>query len=228
MAELDLFSKASSGEVPVMTRRLIQLFLGLSLYGLSIALIVRADLGLDPWDVLSQGVFERFAEAAGLGFGMVVNLIGMAVLLLWIPLRQKPGIGTIANVLVIGSVAGLALRYIPADPVLPVRSLFLATGIVLNGVASGAYIGAGLGPGPRDGLMTGLVARTGWPIKVVRTAIELTVVVAGWALGGSVGVGTILYALAIGPLVQIFLPVFTVGKEEGRKTLPDREPARPV
>lgn len=211
-----------------MTRRLIQLFLGLSLYGLSIALIVRADLGLDPWDVLSQGVFERFAEPAGLGFGMVVNLIGMAVLLLWIPLRQKPGIGTIANVLVIGSVAGLALRYIPADPVLPVRSLFLATGIVLNGVASGAYIGAGLGPGPRDGLMTGLVARTGWPIKTVRTAIELTVVVAGWTLGGSVGVGTILYALAIGPLVQIFLPVFTVGKEEGRKTLPDREPARPV
>lgn len=211
-----------------MTRRLIQLFLGLSLYGLSIALIIRADLGLDPWDVLSQGVFERFAEPAGLGFGMVVNLIGMAVLLLWIPLRQKPGIGTIANVLVIGSVAGLALRYIPADPVLPVRSLFLATGIVLNGVASGAYIGAGLGPGPRDGLMTGLVARTGWPIKTVRTAIELTVVVAGWTLGGSVGVGTILYALAIGPLVQIFLPVFTVGKEEGRKTLPDREPARPV
>lgn len=211
-----------------MTRRLIQLFLGLSLYGLSIALIIRADLGLDPWDVLSQGVFERFAEPAGLGFGMVVNLIGMAVLLLWIPLHQKPGIGTIANVLVIGSVAGLALRYIPADPVLPVRSLFLATGIVLNGVASGAYIGAGLGPGPRDGLMTGLVARTGWPIKTVRTAIELTVVVAGWTLGGSVGVGTILYALAIGPLVQIFLPVFTVGKEEGRKTLPDREPARPV
>jgi uncharacterized membrane protein YczE len=228
MTELDLFSKASSSETPLMTRRLIQLFLGLSLYGLSIALIIRADLGLDPWDVLSQGVFERFAEPAGLGFGMVVNLIGMAVLLLWIPLRQKPGIGTIANVLVIGSVAGLALRYIPADPVLPVRSLFLATGIVLNGVASGAYIGAGLGPGPRDGLMTGLVARTGWPIKAVRTAIELTVVVAGWALGGSVGVGTILYALAIGPLVQIFLPAFTVGKEDGRKTLPDREPAGPA
>ncbi|MCC4293948.1 membrane protein YczE [Brevundimonas aurantiaca] len=211
-----------------MTRRLIQLFLGLSLYGLSIGLIVRADLGLDPWDVLSQGVLERFAEPAGLGFGTVVNLIGMAVLLLWIPLRQKPGIGTIANVLVIGSVAGLALRYIPADPVLSVRSLFLATGIVLNGVASGAYIGAGLGPGPRDGLMTGLVARTGWPIKVVRTAIELTVVVAGWAVGGSVGIGTILYALAIGPLVQIFLPVFTVGKEDGRKTLPDGKPARPA
>ncbi len=228
MTELDLFSKASLGETPLMTRRLIQLFLGLSLYGLSIGLIVRADLGLDPWDVLSQGIFERFAEPAGLGFGMVVNLIGMAVLLLWIPLRQKPGIGTIANVLVIGSVAGLALRHIPTDAVLPVRSLFLATGIVLNGVASGAYIGADLGPGPRDGLMTGLVARTGWPIKVVRTAIELTVVVAGWALGGSVGVGTILYAFAIGPLVQIFLPVFTVGKEEGRKTLPDREPARPV
>ncbi|KAK0352004.1 hypothetical protein LTR94_022599 [Friedmanniomyces endolithicus] len=194
-----------------MTRRLIQLFLGLSLYGLSIGLIVRADLGLDPWDVLSQGIFERFAEPAGLDFGMVVNLIG-----------------TIANVLVIGSVAGLALRYIPADPVLPVRSLFLATGIVLNGVASGAYIGAGLGPGPRDGLMTGLVARTGWPIKAVRTAIELTVVSAGWALGGSVGVGTILYALAIGPLVQIFLPAFTVGKEDGRKTLPGGKPTRPA
>jgi uncharacterized membrane protein YczE len=228
MTELDLFSKASSGETPLMTRRLIQLFLGLSLYGLSIGLIVRADLGLDPWDVLSQGIFERFAEPAGLGFGMVVNLIGMAVLLLWIPLRQKPGIGTIANVLVIGSVAGLALRYIPADPVLPVRSLFLATGIVLNGVASGAYIGAGLGPGPRDGLMTGLVACTGWPIKAVRTAIELTVVAAGWALGGSVGVGTILYALAIGPLVQIFLPAFTVGKEDGRKTLPGGKPTRPA
>lgn len=193
-----------------MTRRLIQLFIGLVLYGLSIALIVRADLGLDPWDVLNQGVFERFAKPAGVSFGLVVNLIGMAVLLLWIPLRQKPGIGTVANVLIIGTVANFGLDWIPSDLDLPLRASLLIAGIVLNGVASGAYIGAGLGPGPRDGLMTGIVARTGWPVKWVRTAIELTVIAVGWLLGGSVGVGTVLYALTIGPLVHIFLPLFTV------------------
>jgi len=146
-----------------MTRGLIQLFAGLFLYGLSMALIVRADLGLDPWDVLNQGVFERFAKPAGVSFGLVVNLIGMAVLLLWIPLRQKPGIGTVANVLIIGTVANFGLDWIPSDLDLPLRASLLIAGIVLNGVASGAYIGAGLGPGPRDGLMTGIVARTGWP-----------------------------------------------------------------
>jgi len=193
-----------------MTRRLIQLFIGLVLYGLSIALIVRADLGLDPWDVLNQGVFERFAKPAGVSFGLVVNLIGMAVLLLWIPLRQKPGIGTVANVLIIGTVANFGLDWIPSDLDVPLRASLLIAGIVLNGVASGAYIGAGLGPGPRDGLMTGIVARTGWPVKWVRTAIELTVIAVGWLLGGSVGVGTVVYALTIGPLVHIFLPLFTV------------------
>ena len=193
-----------------MTRRLIQLFAGLFLYGLSIALIVRADLGLDPWDVLNQGVFERFAKPAGINFGLVVNLIGMAVLLLWIPLRQKPGIGTVANVLVIGTVANVGLGWIPSDLGLPLRAGLLIAGIVLNGVASGAYIGAGLGPGPRDGLMTGIIARTGWPVKWVRTAIELAVLAVGWLLGGSVGVGTLLYALTIGPLVHIFLPLFTI------------------
>lgn len=193
-----------------MTRRLIQLFIGLVLYGLSIALIVRADLGLDPWDVLNQGVFERFAKPSGVSFGLVVNLIGMAVLLLWIPLRQKPGIGTVANVLVIGTVANFGLDWIPSDLGLPLRTGLLIAGIVLNGVASGAYIGAGLGPGPRDGLMTGIVARTGWPVKWVRTAIELTVIAVGWRLGGSVGVGTLLYALTIGPLVHVFLPLFTI------------------
>jgi uncharacterized membrane protein YczE len=193
-----------------MTRRLIQLFIGLFLYGLSIALIVRADLGLDPWDVLNQGVFERFAKLSGVSFGLVVNLIGMAVLLLWIPLRQKPGIGTVANVLVIGAVANFGLDWIPSDLGLPLRAGLLIAGIVLNGVASGAYIGAGLGPGPRDGLMTGIVARTGWPVKWVRTAIELTVIAVGWRLGGSVGVGTLLYALTIGPLVHVFLPLFTI------------------
>jgi uncharacterized membrane protein YczE len=193
-----------------MTRRLIQLFAGLVLYGLSIALIVRADLGLDPWDVLNQGVFERFAGPAGISFGLVVNLIGMAVLLLWIPLREKPGIGTVANVLVIGTVANLGLDWIPSDLGLPLQASLLIGGIVLNGVASGAYIGAGLGPGPRDGLMTGIVARTGWPVKWVRTSIELAVIAVGWLLGGSVGLGTVLYAVTIGPLVHVFLPMFTI------------------
>ena len=193
-----------------MTRRLIQLFAGLVLYGLSIALIVRADLGLDPWDVLNQGVFERFAGPAGISFGLVVNLIGMAVLLLWLPLRQKPGIGTVANVLVIGTVANLGLDWIPSDLGLPLQASLLIGGIVLNGVASGAYIGAGLGPGPRDGLMTGIVARTGWPVKWVRTSIELAVIAVGWLLGGSVGLGTVLYAVTIGPLVHVFLPMFTI------------------
>lgn len=193
-----------------MTRRLIQLFIGLVLYGLSIALIVRADLGLDPWDVLNQGVFEGFAKPSGVSFGLVVNLIGIAVLLLWIPLRQKPGIGTVANVLVIGTVANFGLDWISSDLGLPLRAGLLIAGIVLNGVASGAYIGAGLGPGPRDGLMTGIVARTGWPVKWVRTAIELAVIAVGWRLGGSVGVGTLLYALTIGPLVHVFLPLFTI------------------
>ncbi|WP_313012017.1 hypothetical protein [Brevundimonas sp.] len=193
-----------------MTRRLIQLFSGLVLYGLSIALIVRADLGLDPWDVLNQGVFERFARPAGISFGLVVNLIGLAVLLLWIPLRQKPGVGTVANVLVIGTVANVGLDWIPTDLDLSLRAGLLIAGIVLNGVASGAYIGAGLGPGPRDGLMTGIVARTGWPVKWVRTAIELSVIAVGWLLGGSVGLGTVLYAVTIGPLVHVFLPLFTI------------------
>ena len=196
-----------------MTRRLIQLFIGLILYGLSIAMIVRGDLGLDPWDVLNQGVFERFASPAGISFGLVVNLIGMAVLLLWIPLRQKPGIGTVANVLVIGTVANLGLDWIPSHLGLPLQVGLLVGGIILNGVASGAYIGAGLGPGPRDGLMTGIVARTGWPVKWVRTSIELTVIAVGWLLGGSVGLGTVLYAVAIGPLVHVFLPMFTIRRK---------------
>lgn len=194
----------------MLIRRLIQLFVGLGFYGLAIAMIVRADLGLDPWDVLNQGVFERFAEPAGLSFGVVVNLIGVAVLLLWIPLRQMPGFGTLANVLVVGTIANLGLHWIPADLPLLVRILLLVCGIVLTGVASGCYIGAGLGAGPRDGLMTGIVRRTGWPVKWVRTAIELAVVAVGWSLGGSVGLGTIAYALTIGPVVHVFLPMFVI------------------
>ncbi|GIJ52471.1 membrane protein [Virgisporangium aliadipatigenens] len=188
-------------------RRLVQLQLGLALYGLSLAVFVRADLGLDPWDVFHQGV----AEHTGLGLGWIVNITGAVVLLLWIPLRQRPGIGTVSNVLVVGTVAEVGLALIPTPSALWIRALMLATAIVLNGVATGAYIGARLGPGPRDGLMTGLKER--YPrlsIRLVRTAIEVTVLAIGFLLGGSVGVGTIAYALAIGPLSQIFLPMLTV------------------
>lgn len=189
-----------------MTKRLVQLLLGLALYGFSMALMVRAVLGLDPWDVFHLGVSLR----VGWSFGTVVNVVGALVLLLWLPLRQKPGIGTVANILVIGTVADLSLAMLPAFETLPVRGGAMIAGIVLNGVAGAAYIGAGLGPGPRDGLMTGIVRRTGWPIWRVRTGIELAVLAAGWVMGGVAGVGTILYAVAIGPLVQLFLPMFTL------------------
>jgi uncharacterized membrane protein YczE len=186
-------------------RRFVQLQLGLILYGVSLALMVRADLGLDPWDIFHQGV----AEKIGLSFGLVVNLVGLAVLLLWIPLRQWPGLGTISNVLVIGTTTDLALAVLAAPDALAVRGAFLVLGIGLNAVATAAYIGAGFGPGPRDGLMTGLVRRTGWAVKWTRMGIEVSVLSIGWLLGGTAGVGTILYAIAIGPLVQPLLPLFS-------------------
>ena len=194
----------------LMARRLFQLLVGLILYGLAVAMIVRAGLGLDPWNVLNQGVAERLP----LSYGVVMILIGAAVLLLWLPLRQKPGIGTVANVFLIGVFADLGLAWIPADLPLAVRIVMLVTGVVLTGVATGAYVGAGLGPGPRDGLMTGIVKRTGWPVKYVRTAIEIAVVAVGWLLGGAVGLGTVLFALTIGPLVHVFLPLFTIRDAE--------------
>lgn len=201
-----------------MTRRLTQLFAGLLLYGFSLGLMVRATLGLDPWDVFQQGL----ADDIGLSLGMTVNLVGALVLLLWIPLRQRPGIGTIANILVIGFAVDWSLWLIPEVESLPLRILMLAVSIALNGVAGGAYIGAGLGPGPRDGLMTGLVARTGRSIRLVRTAIEGTVLAIGWLLGGTLGVGTILYALSIGPLVHLTLPWFTI---EDPAPTADQEPS---
>jgi uncharacterized membrane protein YczE len=201
------------------TRRLVQLLWGLALYGISMALMLRANLGLDPWDVLHQGLAPRI----GLSFGMTVNLLGLIVLLLWIPLRQRPGIGTVLNILIIGTVVDLALPLLPAPEGYPARFAFLIAGIVLNGIAGGAYIGAGLGPGPRDGLMTGIAGRTGWPIKIVRTAIELSVLAAGWLMGGTVGVGTVLYALTIGWVVHYALPFFTLGRKD-----PGPEPAVPM
>lgn len=195
-------------------RRLVQLVAGLALYGTSMAMQIRATLGLNPWDVLHEGLTRQ----TPLGFGLITAVTGVVVLLLWIPLRQRPGIGTVANVLVIAVTVDLALALIPAPGGLPGRIALMAGGIVLNGVASAAYVGARLGPGPRDGLMTGLAARTGGSLRLVRTGIEVTVLAAGWVLGGTVGVGTVLYALAIGPLTQLFLPFVVV-----------REPApRPV
>jgi uncharacterized membrane protein YczE len=199
----------------MMTRRLIQLLIGLSLYGASMALMVRAGLGLDPWDVFHQGLSGR----VGLSIGMLVNIVGALVLLFWIPLRQKPGIGTIANVLVIGTAMDLTMLVLPDLNGLPIRGAGLVLAVVVNGIAGAMYIGAGLGPGPRDGLMTGLARRTGWSIRVVRTGIELTVLASGWLLGGTVGLGTVIYAFAIGPLVQAFLPLFTIRDTASRETI---------
>lgn len=180
---------------------------GLVLYGVSMALMIESRLGLDPWDVFHQGV----AETTGLRFGSVVIITGAVVLLLWIPLRQRPGVGTIANVIVIGVAVEAALAVIPAVDPVPGRIALLTGGILLNGVATGLYIGARLGPGPRDGLMTGYVARNPRrSIRLVRTTIEVTVLAIGWLLGGTVGLGTIAYALAIGPLAHVFIPLFTV------------------
>jgi uncharacterized membrane protein YczE len=186
-------------------RRLTQLFAGLVLYGFSDALMLLAGLGVDPWDVFHQGLSRQF----GLGVGTWAIIVGAFVLALWIPLRQRPGFGTVSNVLVVGTVIDICLATIPAPHSLAWRIVFLLAGVGLNGVATGAYIGAGLGPGPRDGLMTGLAAR-GHSIRVVRTALELSVLASGWALGGTVGVGTVVYALAIGPLAHFFIPLFQI------------------
>ncbi|GHF87180.1 membrane protein [Kitasatospora xanthocidica] len=190
------------GDTHGLARRLPQLFTGLALYGVSMALMLRAGLGLDPWDVLHQGL----QRSLGLSVGAWVTICGALVLLLWIPLRQRPGLGTVSNVLVIGAAMDLTLRFVDGFEALPARIAVTAAAIVLNGLASGLYIGARFGPGPRDGLMTGLHRRTGRSLRLIRTGIELAVLAAGLLLGGTAGVGTVAYALAIGPLVQFFLP----------------------
>lgn len=187
-------------------RRFIQLQIGLLLYGASLALMVRANLGLNPWSVFHQGL----SELTGLSLGTIVNLVGALVLLIWIPLRQKPGIGTICNVLVLGTAADLTLAVLPPVTGLPMQVALLVGAILLNGAATGAYIGAGLGPGPRDGLTTGGVRVTGWEVRWVRMAVEVLVLALGWMLGGAIGVGTVAYALFNGPLLQIFLPIFEI------------------
>jgi uncharacterized membrane protein YczE len=186
--------------------RLVQLVIGLVLVGFALALIVQADLGLDPWNVFHQGVSER----TDIGLGWVVILASLVILLLWIPLRQRPGIGTILNALLVGLSIEVGITVLPSPSGLAARVAFLAVGIVVNGIAIGMYIGAGLGPGPRDGLMTGLAAR-GHSVRIVRTAIELTALVVGFALGGSVGIGTVVFAVTVGPIVHVTLPRFDRG-----------------
>jgi uncharacterized membrane protein YczE len=196
-----------------LVRRTSQLFAGLVLYGISMAFMVESGLGLNPWDVFHQGV----SETTGLSFGLVVILTGIPILLIWIPLRQRPGFGTVANLVVIGFVVDGTLAVLQPGESLAMRITFLVTGIALNGVATGLYIGSKLGPGPRDGLMTGLVGR--FPrlsIRLVRTGIEVFVLGVGFLMGGTVGIGTVAYALAIGPLAQVFISAFTV--RTGRHT----------
>ena len=189
-----------------MPRRLIQVLAGLVLYGISDSMLLLAGLGLDPWDVLHQGLSRR----TGIPTGTWVIIVGALVLLLWIPLRQRPGIGTVCNVILLGVVIDVVLAVVPPPHPMPVRAVVMVSGVVLNGVATGLYIGAGLGPGPRDGLMTGFAAR-GHSLRVTRTCIELTVLAAGWLLGGTVGVGTVVYAVSIGPLAHVFIPLLSRG-----------------
>ena len=195
-----------------MVRRVVQLYAGLVLFGISMAMVVRSELGNIPWDVLHQGV----SDSTGISFGTVTILTGVLVLLLWIPIRERPGLGTVSNVLVIGPVVDLSLWLVPdqvdadgPDRWAP-RVLLFVAGVVLNALATAMYIGSRFGAGPRDGLMTGLHRRTGWSIRLVRTTLEVLVVAVGWALGGTFGVGTVVFALVIGPLIQLFLPRLTV------------------
>ncbi|MDQ0576883.1 membrane protein YczE [Agromyces albus] len=196
---------------PVLVRRFTQLLVGLFLYGIGIALIVRGELGVAPWDVLTQGIMKQ----TGLSFGLITVIMSGIVLLLWIPIRQRPGLGTILNALLVGPAIDVGLWLIPTGLDLWVRALLLPAGILLLAVATGLYIGAHFGPGPRDGLMTGLHRVTGWRIWIVRTSIEVTVLAAGWLLGGNVGIGTLAFALLIGPLCGYTMPLFAV-KRSGR------------
>jgi len=188
----------------LLTRRVAQLIIGLFIYGVALAMMMRAVIGVGPWDVLSQGVSNH----TGIPFGWTTNIIGAIVLLLWIPLRQRPGIGTVANVLLLGTSAQIGLAVIPVQVGWMSQALVFAAGLVLLALATGLYIGAGFGPGPRDGLMTGLNKRFGIPIWAARTAIEISVLIIGWLLGGNVGIGTLAFALLIGPLCNLTIPLF--------------------
>jgi uncharacterized membrane protein YczE len=198
--------------------RLVRLYAGLAGFGVSLALMLRARLGLGPWDVLHQGI----ARHLGVQIGWVTIAVSGLVLLAWIPLRQRPGLGTISNAVIVGLVVNGALDVLPAPGALAWRTAWLAAGIGLNALATACYIGAGLGPGPRDGLMTGLAAR-GYSLRLVRTLIELSALGAGIALGGSFGPGTVAYAMSIGPLTQVLLPRLTVRRPPGENETGENE-----
>ena len=207
-----------------MLARLSRLIPGLILYGIADAFMIRAAVGVDPWTVFAQGLSLR----TGIGIGILTNLIGLLVLLLWIPLRQRPGLGTILNILLVGPGIELGLWLLPAPEPLWLRVAYFAAGLLLLAVASGIYIGARLGSGPRDGLMTGIHARFGTPIWVGRTAVEVTVLLAGWALGGNVGLGTVAFAILIGPLCNLTLPLLDPETRKARGALRGDSPGRPA
>lgn len=191
-----------------MPRRILQLLVGLPLYGIGAALTVAAGLGVDPWTVFAEGISQR----TGIGVGWVTNIVGLLLLVAWIPLRQKPGIGTIANILILGTAMQITLWLVPPISGVVAQFATLVGGILLVAIASGLYIGARFGPGPRDGLMTGLHSRFGIPIWAARGSVEVTVLILGWLLGGTVGIGTVLFALTIGPLVHITLPLLDTAR----------------
>ncbi|MCW2689521.1 MAG: rane protein [Mycobacterium sp.] len=188
---------------PRATLRGTALLVGLTGYGFSMAMMVRAGFGLDPWDVFHQGLSRH----TGMTIGIASAVVGVAVLLAWIPLRNRPGVGTIANVIVIAITVDAGMALLPPPSAVPVRVALMSGAVLLNAASTVLYVGAGLGPGPRDGLMTGIVVRTGLSVRLVRTGIEAAALGAGWLLGGSVGFGTVVYAFGIGPLVQLMLRV---------------------
>ena len=203
----------------VLTRRWVQLLLGLGIYGIAIAMMIRAAVGISPWDVLAQGVALR----TGIPFGLVTNIVGGIVLLLWIPLRQRLGVGTILNALLIGPSAEVGLWLIPEQSNIWMQLLLFTGGLILLAIATGLYIGARFGPGPRDGLMTGINKKFGIRIWIVRTSIEVVVLGIGWLLGGNVGFGTLAFALLIGPMVHVTMPLLHVSdKRSSDKRSPDR------
>ncbi|WP_336631229.1 MULTISPECIES: membrane protein YczE [unclassified Microbacterium] len=204
-----------------MSLRITQLLVGLVFYGAGCAIMVRADIGVDPWTVFGQGVSVQ----TGIGIGWVTNIVGFLVLLLWIPLKQRPGIGTVANILLVGTSMQLTLSFTPAVQGFALQVLVFVGGMLLVAVASGLYIGADFGPGPRDGLMTGIHARLGWPIWAARLGVEASVLLAGWLLGGTVGLGTVLFAAGIGPLVHRTLPLFDGRRRSARRATAVTTPA---
>ncbi|HET8986449.1 MAG TPA: hypothetical protein VFN03_11890 [Trueperaceae bacterium] len=220
LLNLSPLAQLRAGRLP---RRLAQLFFGLSLFGVSIPLMLRGSLGAMPWDVLHVGL----SRSLPFSVGTIMVLVSFAVLLLWIPLRQMPGLGTVANAVWIGIVTDVVLRWLPVATALPVQLAYVVAGIALNGLATAMYIGSQLGPGPRDGLMTGLSRVSGLSLRVARTSIEIVVVAVGWLLGGVLGFGTLAYALAVGPLTQYFLP-FLIVRLPGARQPVSRAAREPV